>query len=52
MLKQVVREYLTGHPLVKSFDFAAAREGGDGVTIAALANLGGSMPQTLSTFGS
>jgi DNA mismatch repair protein MutS2 len=38
VLRQVVREYLRGHPLVKSFDFAAAREGGEGVTIAALAN--------------
>jgi dsDNA-specific endonuclease/ATPase MutS2 len=38
VLKQVVREHLSGHPLVKSFDFAAAREGGEGVTIAALAN--------------
>jgi DNA mismatch repair protein MutS2 len=38
VLKQVVREHLTGHPLVKSFDFAAPREGGEGVTVAALAN--------------
>jgi len=38
VLRQVVREYLRGHPLVKSFDFAAAREGGEGVTVAALAN--------------
>jgi DNA mismatch repair protein MutS2 len=38
VLRQVVREHLTGHPLVKSFDFAGAREGGEGVTVAALAN--------------
>jgi DNA mismatch repair protein MutS2 len=38
VLRQVVREHLRGHPLVKSFDFAGSREGGEGVTIAALAN--------------
>ncbi|HEV8633036.1 MAG TPA: Smr/MutS family protein [Chloroflexota bacterium] len=38
VLRQVVREHLTGHPLVRSFDLASAREGGEGVTIAALAN--------------
>ena len=30
VLRQVVREYLRGHPLVKSFDFAGSREGGEG----------------------
>ena len=38
VLRQVVREHLTGHPLVRSFDLASAREGGEGVTVAALAN--------------
>ncbi|MDO8672081.1 MAG: Smr/MutS family protein, partial [Dehalococcoidia bacterium] len=36
-LRQVVREQLTGHPLVRSFNAAEDRDGGDGVTIAILA---------------
>jgi DNA mismatch repair protein MutS2 len=38
VLRQVVREYLAGHPLVRSFETAERREGGDGVTVASLAN--------------
>jgi len=35
-LRQVVREQLTSHPLVKSFRLADYREGGAGVTIVEL----------------
>ncbi len=35
-LRAAVREQLTHHPLVKSFAFAPANEGGDGVTIVKL----------------
>jgi DNA mismatch repair protein MutS2 len=35
-LRQVVREYLDGHPLVRSFETADPREGGEGVTVAVL----------------
>jgi len=38
VLRQVVRDYLARHPLVRSFETAERREGGDGVTVAALAN--------------
>jgi DNA mismatch repair protein MutS2 len=38
VLRQVVRDYLAGHPLVRSFEVAERREGGDGVTVATLAN--------------
>ncbi|MBM3678874.1 MAG: endonuclease MutS2, partial [Actinobacteria bacterium] len=38
VLRQVVRDILASHPLVLSFDVAERREGGDGVTIATLAN--------------
>jgi DNA mismatch repair protein MutS2 len=36
-MRQVVREMLSGHPLVRSFETAAANEGGEGVTVAHLA---------------
>jgi DNA mismatch repair protein MutS2 len=38
VLRQVVRDYLARHPLVRSFETAERRDGGDGVTVAALAN--------------
>jgi DNA mismatch repair protein MutS2 len=38
VLRQVVRDYLARHPLVRSFEAAERRDGGDGVTVAALAN--------------
>lgn len=38
VLRQVVRERLTASPLVKSFHTAAPREGGEGVTVAVMAN--------------
>jgi DNA mismatch repair protein MutS2 len=38
VLRQVVREHLAGHPLVQSFESAEQRDGGEGVTIAALAH--------------
>ncbi len=37
VLRQVVRDYLIGHPLVASFNTGERHEGGDGVTVAALA---------------
>jgi len=37
-LRQAVREQLKTHPLVKSFRPAEREEGGDGATIAELAN--------------
>jgi DNA mismatch repair protein MutS2 len=36
-MRQAVREMLARHPLVKSFDFAAPREGGEGVTVVEMA---------------
>jgi len=36
-LRQVVREVLSGHPLVKSYRPAERNEGGEGVTVAELA---------------
>jgi DNA mismatch repair protein MutS2 len=36
-LRAAIREALSGHPLVRSFESAAANEGGEGVTIALLA---------------
>jgi DNA mismatch repair protein MutS2 len=36
-MRQVVREMLSHHPLVRSFDTAAPNEGGEGVTIVELA---------------
>jgi len=36
VLRQAVRQHLTGHPLVRAFASAEAREGGDGVTVATL----------------
>ena len=36
-LRAAIREALTGHPLVRSFESAAPNEGGEGVTIALLA---------------
>ena len=33
-LRQVVRDYLAGHPLIATFAAADAREGGDGATVA------------------
>jgi DNA mismatch repair protein MutS2 len=36
-MRQAVRELLTRHPLVKSFDFAAPQEGGEGVTVIEIA---------------
>jgi DNA mismatch repair protein MutS2 len=36
-LRAVIREALTGHPLVRRFETAAPNEGGEGVTIAVLA---------------
>lgn len=33
VLRQVVRDFLGGHPLVRSYHTADAKEGGDGVTI-------------------
>lgn len=38
VLRQVVREYLGRHPLVRSIQTADLREGGEGATIAQLAN--------------
>ena len=37
VLRQVVRDYLVGHPLVASFNTGDRHEGGDGVTVAAMA---------------
>ncbi|TAK22084.1 MAG: endonuclease MutS2 [Chloroflexota bacterium] len=37
-LRQTVREFLGAHPLVRGYDSAPQREGGDGVTVATLAN--------------
>ncbi|OGT28690.1 MAG: hypothetical protein A2Z17_03005 [Gammaproteobacteria bacterium RBG_16_66_13] len=36
-LRQAVREALTGHPQVKSFESGGDKEGGEGVTVAKLA---------------
>ena len=36
-LRKAVREQLDGHPLVKSFEFEGAKQGGDGVTVVKLA---------------
>jgi DNA mismatch repair protein MutS2 len=36
-LRRVVREYLSGNPLVTTFETAEARDGGEGVTVAHLA---------------
>ena len=36
-LRQAVRDLLTRHPLVKSFDFAMPQEGGEGVTVVEMA---------------
>jgi DNA mismatch repair protein MutS2 len=36
-MRQVVRNLLSGHPLVRSFETAAPNEGGEGVTVAHLA---------------
>jgi DNA mismatch repair protein MutS2 len=36
-LRQVVRQQLTGHPLVRTYATAPPQEGGEGVTIATLA---------------
>jgi len=36
-LRAAIREALTGHPLVRRFESAAANEGGEGVTVAVLA---------------
>ena len=35
-IRQIVRDFLTGHPLVKSFRVGNKEEGGDGVTVASL----------------
>ncbi|MBI2862894.1 MAG: Smr/MutS family protein, partial [Chloroflexi bacterium] len=37
-LRQAVREYLVGHPLVSAFHSAPPQEGGDGVTVVTLAD--------------
>lgn len=36
-LRQAIRQQLTKHPLVKSFESAAANDGGDGITVVTLA---------------
>ena len=36
-LRQVIREALRGHPLVRKYESGAANEGGEGVTVAVLA---------------
>lgn len=36
-LRAAIREALTGHPLVRKFESAGPRDGGDGVTVAVLA---------------
>ena len=36
VLRQVVRDFLAGHPLVRSYQTADAREGGEGVTVVSL----------------
>jgi DNA mismatch repair protein MutS2 len=38
VLRQVVRDFLRDHPLVESYQPGGAREGGEGVTLAALGN--------------
>jgi DNA mismatch repair protein MutS2 len=35
-VRQIVRAFLDGHPLVKSFRTGNKKEGGDGVTLASL----------------
>ena len=35
-LRQAVRQALSGHPQVKSFELGGEKEGGDGVTVAKL----------------
>ncbi len=35
-LRQAIRDQLRHHPLVKSFESAAQREGGDGITVVTL----------------
>ena len=35
-VRQIVRDFLTGHPLVRSFRTGNKEEGGDGVTVASL----------------
>ena len=37
VLRQVVREILDGHPLVKAFHTAEQKEGGEGATVVSLA---------------
>ena len=34
--RQVVREFLSGHPLVRTFNGADTREGGEGATVVQL----------------
>jgi DNA mismatch repair protein MutS2 len=36
-LRQAIRDELRHHPLVKSFESAPPREGGDGITVVTLA---------------
>ncbi|HEX5370432.1 MAG TPA: Smr/MutS family protein [Dehalococcoidia bacterium] len=36
-MRNAVRQMLTRHPLVKGFDFAPPREGGEGVTVVEMA---------------
>jgi DNA mismatch repair protein MutS2 len=36
-MRQAVRDMLARHPLVKAFDFAPPREGGEGVTVVEMA---------------
>ncbi|MFC1952341.1 Smr/MutS family protein, partial [Chloroflexota bacterium] len=35
-VRQIVRDFLTGHPLVRSFRAGNQKEGSDGVTVASL----------------
>jgi len=35
-VRQIVRDFLAGHPLVSSFRPASREEGGDGATVASL----------------